>query len=252
MKLIALNKGLDKYGYADEMEWSQEGFNGHQKGIAIGEVKRVDFKEDLCEGDIIKNYLPSSDADKAKHLIEIIKDDSIVLVGINGTDYDKRSGSLIPTETLYLPYGIEGHSVYEPSVNFYNVNIGPEEINDIEIELCFVIDGLNHYIVIERHTSTSSIFGTVMEFLDDVEFAQENNFTGDDFLSIIEDIGAYPSADTDISNKAYYMDFYDEAGNTFRIDLTHPHNRLRNALVSMRLINIVTHMKIPKKESDNE
>ena len=133
---------------------------------------------------------------------------------------------LVERTIYYLPYAVEGHSIYEPTFNFANIVPASNVINHVTVEILFVEQNLNRYVTNKYNTVNVSM----METIYDME------------ITDIPDI-VYKHVDEDPEEgEGYYLDFYDEAGT--RVDLCFPHwERLCDSIVSVRLLNVVTEIK---------
>lgn len=247
MKLVALNKGLEnKYGYCDEMEWKNDKFHGHQKGICVGIVDKVKEGEEFTVNHIHQNHLPNDMEGKDKLLVELVKDKNIVLVSDSITQLD-GSNELVPREVLYLPYAVEGHSVFQPTVNFENIDNAINTSHHVKVELCFVIDGLNRYIVMDTVTHNVPIFELVDSLLDELDDLTSGYMEDEEGIESLLELGikymSEENGDVCEDGDGFYLDFYDEAGNTYWRNISDAENNLKNACVSMRLISIMTEIE---------
>lgn len=218
MKIKALNgdKAV-KYGYEAELGYDNPRFHGHQIGICIGVI-------DNKTNNIVRNALPDNKPDniKDKLLRELLADESIIKVESPITQFE--DGNLVPRTVYYLPYAVEGHSIYEPTCNFANIVPASNVVNHVTIEILFVEENLNRYITYKYDTVNVSIFDEIS----DLE------------ITDIPDV-VYQDEDAE-EGEGYYLDFYDEAGN--RIDLCFQDwERLRDTIASIRLLDVVTEIE---------
>ena len=215
MKIKALNGNKTvKYGFEPELGYDNPNFHGHQIGICIGVI-------DNASGEIIRNALPDLPGiSKHDAVLEILADESIIKVEEPITQYEDNK--LCKRTIYYLPYAVEGHSIYEPTFNFSNIVLASNVVNHVTLEILFVESNLNRYVVCNYDTVNISIMDII-------------------FNTKIEDIPDVVHK-TDIDGIGYYLDFYNEAGN--KTELCFPNwERLRDAIVSVRLLNIITEIK---------
>ena len=97
---------------------------------------------------------------------------------------------------------------------------------DISVEVLFVEDNLNRYITLDFQTRNVSVMDLVYDLFDQDEPENELLTTGLHFEKETED-----------NEEGFYLDFYDEAGNQYNLCFSRL-DRLRDAIVSMRLIGI--------------
>ena len=84
MILKSINKNLDKFGFPETLEYNNDKFHGHQKGVAIG-VK------DNKTNKFVENFLSKSLGDDSTRdflLNDLVQDPEILLVEDNIT-FDK-------------------------------------------------------------------------------------------------------------------------------------------------------------------
>jgi hypothetical protein len=219
MKIKALNGDKTaKYGYEAELGYDNPKFHGHQIGICIGVI-------DNLSGKIVRNALPDSLENRDEKLLEILADNGIIKVESPITQLE--DDHLVGRTVYYLPYSVEGHSIYEPTCNFTNIVPASNVVNHVTAEILFVEENLNRYVVYNYDTVNISL----MDIIHDMEI--EN----------IPDV-VYQDEDAE-EGEGYYLDFYDEAGT--RIDLCFPNwERLRDSIASVRLLNVITEIEKEK------
>lgn len=142
VRLVALNGDkLDRYGYSKYIDYSKEGFEGHQVGIIMALTNK--------EGDVVRNFMPDIE-NRDEVIKEIIHDDNIVLIG--KMVYDPEVDTDNNLYAVAYPYAVEGHSVYEPTENFSELPFLTEEEMEngtkyrVQGEALFVHKGCNRYV----------------------------------------------------------------------------------------------------------
>lgn len=224
MKLRSLNigKGIDKYGYPDNLEYEDDNFHGHQKGIAIG------IQDDATK-EWVNNLLSENLGDKSVRdmmLNDLIQDPSILIVENN---IAQMVDNIIRARTIYyLPYYVVDHSCLMPTLNFKNIDCATPY--KVTIELLFVTDsGVNRYITIETVTKYLCLLDIVDSLFDEMS---QNTI---------------PEITQEINGKhgtGYYLDFYNEAGECVTVCEERKED-FKELLVSYRLIELE---KISEKE----
>lgn len=219
-----------------DFEYDNAKFNGHQVGVAI-------CIQDKQTGKIECNMLPSTLGDERTRdllLSELLYDKSILLIENSITQLDEKKINLIPKTVYYLPYYVVDHSAFKPTVNFDNVSMACNVSYDLKVEVLFVEDGYNRYLTIPLKTRNVSIMELVYSLFDDDCSEKEE----------LEEIGIKWHEDIEDGCDGYVLDFYNEAGernNLFFDSL----EQLRDAIVSMRLIDIVCYID-GKEEYEEE
>ena len=115
MILKSINKNLDKFGFPETLEYNNDKFHGHQKGVAIG-VK------DNKTNKFVENFLSESLGDDSTRdflLNDLVQDPEILLVEDNITQM--VNDELVPRTVYYIPYFVENHSCLQPTINFNNI-----------------------------------------------------------------------------------------------------------------------------------
>ena len=137
-----------------------------------------------------------------------------------------EDGKLKPRTIYYLPYYVADHSFLKPTVLYENISGACNVSYDISVEVLFVEDNLNRYITLDFQTRNVSVMDLVYDLFDQDEPENELLATGLHFEKETED-----------NEEGFYLDFYDEAGNQYNLCFSRL-DRLRDAIVSMRLIGI--------------
>lgn len=221
MIIKSINKNIKKYGFPEEMEYSNPDFNGHQVGIIIC-IQNNDTKE------IEKNYLPENLGDEATRdflLGELLHEKKAILITEEIVQYEdegeKDVVSLIPKTVYYMPYYIDDHSRFKPTIINENVSGACNVSYEYEVEVLFATgeDGLCRYLTIPFKTRNIPVINSVYSLF---------NFDSD-----LKDVGFKHNEDED----SYSLDFYNEAGH--RVDLTFEEPKeFRDLIVSMRVISM--------------
>lgn len=233
MKLKSLNKNIKKYGFHEEIEYTNATFNGHQLGIAIciknqktGEIEQNFLSQELGD-DKIRDSL----------LKELLADKSILLMENNITQFNESKTEIVPKTIYYLPYYVDGHSVMQPTVNYENVSKTNNTSYDIKVEVLFVEDELNRYITIPIKTKNTSIMNLVYDLFGNYD---------DEFL---ETLGIKWQDEDENIDVGYVLDFYNQVGEKYNL-IFEDIEDLRNAIVSMRLIDIKSHIDEGEENGD--
>ena len=227
MILKSASKEVKEYGFPEVMEYDNTSFHGTQKGICIC-IK--DNETDI----IIDNCMPTpavkeGDEDsiekiRADELQKLLNDNRILLIEDRITQME--DGKLKPRTIYYLPYYVADHSFLKPTVLYENISGACNVSYDISVEVLFVEDNLNRYITLDFQTRNVSVMDLVYNLFDQDEPEDELLATGLHFEKETED-----------NEEGFYLDFYDEAGNQYNLCFSRL-DRLRDAIVSMRLIGI--------------
>lgn len=221
MKIVSVSKKTEKYGYTHNLEYKNDSFHGHQIGIAV-------CVRNNKTGAIENNYLSETLGDEKTRdslLLEMFQDEDIMLITKSITQYD--NGVLTPKTIYYVPYFVMGHTRFQSTVMYDNVDDTCNTSYNIKIELLLVKDGLSRYVTVPVYTRNVSIIDNIYEMFDD-----------DENLEVLN-IGWQGSEDED--ETGYVLDFYDVVGE--RHDLIFCNGeQIRNTIVSMRLIEIKRHI----------
>lgn len=212
MKIKAINKNTEVYGYPMEMEYNNENFHGHQVGIALcvinDETKEVEnnyiSSKTFCNKEM-QDYALGKLLNEEK---AVFIEEHIVHLG--------EDGRLIPKTIFYMPYYVAEHSRFKPTVTDCNsINC-----DNFTIEILFVAEeGLNRYITIDSEVNPYII--DYLESLFDGFHFDENNQ--------LHKAGVW------YENDSFYLDFYNQAGQRF--DIEFPVLRyLKDIIASVRLI----------------
>lgn len=229
MTLKSANENITKYGFPVTIEYSNDLFHGTQKGICI-------CIKDNETGNIVRNSMPkpvleegdTSDIEviKLNELNKLLEDKEILLIE-EGITQQEEDGQLKARTIYYLPYYVADHSFLKPTVLYDNISGAINVSNKVSVEILFVEDNLNRYITLNFDTKNVSVMDLVYELFDET-------FDSNNELAIA---GVHYEKETDDSDEGYYLDFYDEAGNSYDLCFS-TLERLRDSIVSMRLINI--------------
>lgn len=218
MKLKSLNKGVEKFGLSSEFEYNNPDFNGHMIGSMICIINNI-------TGEVEKNYLPESLGDKSTRaflLTELIfayhKEKKILLTDI--IVQSDENGNMIPKTVYYMPYYVEDHSRFKPTITRYDIDTNEYKSSNAEIELLLVKDDLCRYITVNIEKLSISVMTDIY-----------NMFTDDkchdlSIKPVLTRIGII-----------YTLDFYNKIGERTDITFSNLEN-IRDLIVSMRLIGI--------------
>lgn len=141
MKIVSLNKSVEKYGFLSELEYKNENFNGHQTAICIG-VKNGAESWD-------KVYTPANTTEeRIKIANEMLNDKSLII--LEDKFMESENEQLVPKIAYYIPYYVADHSVYRPTINHDQISDNKNSTSDVKIEVLFVNDeGLNRYVTFD-------------------------------------------------------------------------------------------------------
>lgn len=227
MILKSASKFVTQYGFPEIMEYDNPTFHGTQKGICI-------CLKDNETGTIIDNCMPtpavkegdegSIEKIRSEELQKLLNDNRILLIEDGITQME--DGKLKPRTIYYLPYYVADHSFLKPTVLYENISGACNVSYDVSVEVLFVEDNLNRYVTLDFQTRNVSIMDLVYDLFDQDEPEDELLATGLHFEEETED-----------EEEGFYLDFYDEAGNQYNLCFSRL-ERLRDAIVSMRLIGI--------------
>ena len=227
MILKSASEKVKEYGFPVIMDYNNPNFHGTQKGICIC-IK--DNDTDM----IIDNCMPtpavkegnkdSIEKIRANELQKLLNDNRILIIEDKITQME--DGKLKPRTIYYLPYYVADHSFLKPTVLYENISGACNVSYDVSIEVLFVEDNLNRYVTFDFKTCNVSIMDLVYDLFN-------QNELGDELLAT----GLHFEEETEDNEKGFYLDFYDEAGNKYDLCFSRL-ERLRDAIVSMRLIKI--------------
>ena len=221
MKLKAINKNTEKYGYKESMEYINPEFNGHQVGVAIC------IKNNIT-GEIESNYLSERLGDEETRnflLGELLHEEKALFI--------KKRYDEIKT-VYYMPYFIEDHSRFISTVTYKDIAEACRTQYKALVEVIFVEDTLCRYMTIPITANRVGIFESVYDIFDD-----------EDALS---EIGIKWQEETEESPKGYALDFYNEAGVKYVLTFRHTMD-FRDRIASMRVIKLEYDIN---REEDNE
>ena len=227
MILKSASEKIKEYGFPVIMDYNNPSFHGTQKGICIC-IK--DNDTDM----IIDNCMPtpavkegnedSIEKIRANELQKLLNDNRILIIEDKITQME--DGKLKPRTIYYLPYYVADHSFLKPTVLYENISGTCNVSYDVSIEVLFVEDNLNRYVTFDFKTCNVSVMDLVYDLFN-------QNELGDELLAT----GLHFKEETEDNEKGFYLDFYDEAGNKYDLCFSRL-ERLRDAIVSMRLIKI--------------
>jgi hypothetical protein len=220
MKIKAVNKGTEKYGFPQELDYNNPSFNGHQIGIAV-------CVQNMVNNEIEENYLSEKFSDDERDFLlgELLREKALLIVD-NFTQLDD-SNELTPKAIYYMPYFVLEHSRLKPTVINDNVSGACNVSYDIKIEVIFVHNGLSRYITVPVKTRNSSVMDCIYGIFD----------TDEEF----EELGIKWKKATEDEEEGYELDFYNEAGERFNLRFNRLEN-LRDAIVSVRMIECDMHI----------
>ena len=225
MRLKALNSHIDtKYGFSDTLEYDDETFHGHQRGIAVC----------IMEGDRIhRNYMVPMDplADKDELLRELLADKKIKLLEEDAPFMNDKTGEIIFMKVYYLPYANIDHTVFKPTINFDRVDGSqPEYEYNVQAEVLLVKGGANRYFTADGHAKGVSMMGFVREFLSNPDLMKEVGFT---YVSAEEE-------DEEDAKEGWYIDMYNQANCVGRRYVGKNVDEILDYASSIRLIGLET------------
>lgn len=232
MKLIPLNKEIpiiDECGYGDILEFNNDKFHGHQKGVAICIINKQ-------TGVVEQNMLREKLKDRDKLLKMILESKTIIKVVDEITQLE--DGKLVPKQIFYLPYMVDGHSAFKGTVNWDNVSGATNVSYELDIEILFVHEHLNRYITVHASTVNVSIMDIIYGMFEEDDFLEKE-------LPLHGIEWREPGGEDGL--EGYVVDFYDEAGNRYEYGFPNG-ERLRDTIASVRLIGI--EMEIEGNESE--
>ena len=226
MKIVSLNKNLEKYGFLSEMDYKNPDFHGHQTALCIG-IKNSNGSWDkvYTSGD--------TEEEKIKIANNILSDKSLIILEDKITQIE--NDNLVPKIVYYLPYYVADHSVYQPTVNFQQISYASNVSNKVKIEVLFVSeDGwYNRYVVFDLKTIGNRSL-SLMEFIEDLETEIEDKASQhNDFFIAAENGEDYLQDDI-------VLDFYDKSGQKHFIGAKIAKDFL-DLVSSIRIIDIDTY-----------
>lgn len=222
MKLRALNANTERFGYAQTLEYNNPRFNGHQLGVALcvinNETKTIE-----------ENHLSETLGDKETRdflLGELLHEKKAILMEEMIMQLDENN-NLVPKTIYYLPYFVEEHSRFKPTVLNDNIGGACNVRYDVQVELIFVTEELCRYFTVPFKTRNIPVMGLVNDLFEDEE--------------ALRDLGIKWENHTEDDEPGYVLDFYNEAGRRFNLSFSSL-EKLKDTLVSVRAISIQCHI----------
>lgn len=219
MIIKALNNLDPKYGYATEIEYKNDKFNGNQVGVCLA-------IQNAQTGVFEHNYISSvigDDETRNTALQEILNNKSFIILTDTIYQRDDTSKELVPKTVYYLPYYVKDHSCFKPTVTFDNVSGACNVTYNLDVEVLFVEEGLNRYVTMHFCTRNIPVMSLVYDLFED----------GDEEELAEQGIGYGTYED----ETGFLLDFYNEAGEKFMC-VFRDAEELRDRIVSIRLIGI--------------
>lgn len=195
MKIVSLNKNIERYGFLSEMEYKNPDFHGHQVVLCIG-VKNSDGSWD-------KVYTSENiEEEEIKIADDILNDKSLIILEDKITQFEDNK--LVPKIVYYLPYYVADHSAYQPTINFNQISYADNAINNIKVEVLFVSESgwYNRYVTFDFKGNLC-----LLDFIEDLEEEIEDKASkvnGDFFIA--------SENGEDYSEDDIVLDFYDKSG----------------------------------------
>ena len=206
MKVISLNKNIGKYNFLNEIEYRSPNFFGHQTGILIG-ILSQDEKWD-------KLGVPGeTEEEKVKLANEILADKSLIIVEEKITQIENNN--LVPKKVYYLPYYVEEHTAFKPTINYTNISNSSNVKQTITYEILLVDDwGCNRYITKTIVTGPVGFNGgqpyKAYDFMHSLELEIQDMIDNNDYQIRVATSDGEEYSDGDI-----LIDFYDEKGSVY-------------------------------------
>lgn len=209
MKIVSLNKGIEKYHYLSDMEYMQPGFKGHQIGMCIG-------AKDKVSNQWVNIYTPGETPEaKLKLINSILEDKSLIILEEEVTQFD--NDKLVTRIMYFLPYYVENHSAYKPTINFENISFSMNIRQTVEYEVLLVGEQgwHNRYLNFSYVTGPSGYDGgrctTFYEMIKGLESTIEE--AANDKSNT--DITIATHNDDNYSKGNYLITFYDKKGEAY-------------------------------------
>lgn len=228
MKLIPVNKDSELLqqlgiGYTDALEYNDPRFHGHQIGVIICII-------DKKSGVVEKNMLDCAPDKKDEYLKEILESKQVLKVVDDICQWENDKS--VSKQVFFLPYIVADHSVFKQTVNNMNVSGASNVHYEIDVELLFVHNNLNRYMLIHFSTQNVSVMDCVHGLFDEDDTLREE--MANNGIAYMEE------EENEGGEWGYGVDYYDEAGNReiFYYSGDWAGERLRDDLVSMRVIGI--------------
>lgn len=227
MILRSFNLGIEKYGYPLEMGYNKATFNGHRIGVAI-------CIKNAHTGAIEENFLSASLGDDTRRteLLEelLTRNDDLVLQKEQITQFDENTDELVYKDIYYLPYYVVDHVMHRPTIMNDNIVSAINMYNEVEVEVLLSEEGNTRYLVIPFKTRNESIMDLVHDFF-------EFDYCDKEELKAVGIGYQYASEDQE---EGYTLDFYDDYGHRYDLVFSTT-ERIRDAIVSMRLVKLERH-----------
>lgn len=194
MRVVSLNKNVEKYGFLQEMEYTNDNFHGHQVTLCIG-IKNLDgtWNTVFTKGKTEEERINIAD--------NMMNDKSLII--LEDLISEVENDEIVAKTIYYLPYYIADHSVYKPTVNFNQIPFLPRVRNKVKIEVLFVKDDwCNRYVTFET-TTILSLIDFIKRLESTIMIYAKNKENG--FFIAPEDTANYRQG-------SIVLDFYNKAG----------------------------------------
>lgn len=224
MILKSLNNLDQKYGFANALEYEDESYHGHQRGIAVCIMNQ--------DGSFYRNMIVPLDlnADKDELTRELLKDKKVKLLVDDMGFLDEVTGLPIKRTVYYLPYAVINHSCFKPTINYDGVDDDSNNQHQLTIEVLLCSKCVNRYFTIETTTVYDGPIQILESFLHDTDAMKEKGF------EYIDD----EEAEKQGTKKGWYIDMYNEAGPVGLVYVGDTIPEILSKVNSLRIIDINT------------
>lgn len=219
VKLVPLNKNLSIVNNNIPEEFIVKNFYGHQYGVLIAQLdKDFNVTNDVLDigEELINNIIYNKD--------KIILEDEWY-----NTNFEKF-------HNIYLPYAVEDHSIFEPTINFEDIPTRKinEEANTVQyyIEACIVLNNssriYNRYINFKVEMSVDEEIENGVNLFNLYNLFLEDLFKEEDTIK---------------------LEMYDEVGEEHKLIMDRP--AFINNINSLRLIEKINIISIDEETLNN-
>ena len=239
MKVVSLNKDIARYNFTQEMEFKKPDFEGDKIALCIGLQEK--------DGTWIDVYTPGDSREEKIALADkMLKDKSLII--LEDTVTQIVNGDFVKRVMYYLPYYVEGHTAYAPTITNERVEYSMNIKQVITYEILLVEEfGVNRYIT-ETYT-TGPTFGcgratNLYEMMTSLEETL-NEIAHD---KTRKEITIADKTTDDYSKGQYLITYYDKIGTPYQYGYNNI-SQILQCVNSIRMVGYDYQIVEPQKEN---